>query len=168
MEAQMSDIGVVGPFERCEEFAGREAAERAVPQGTVYDYMCSSFLDGIINHVEIHVVLYLNRYRQYPHAWDGPVELDHVEQVIASLNAQPHTKYRAAGVIDDVVLLGSSENSYWMFWYDMDSSDCKVGRSTKNSDGFTAFVEECCDFIKSGHEIGGWSQLPAPKGWISW
>jgi len=120
-----------------------------IPIGILWSYISSTFLNGFINYVTIVKAFVLGRY----YAWDE--EINYTISVMdppGSFNwtekkcktkddlYQELVKKKAVFHVnpdydfqDDVVILAKAGNTeagicYFYFWYDMDCSDCCIGR----------------------------------------
>ena len=147
----------------------QDIALNPIPMNTLWCYVSSTFLNGFINHVTPLKVFVLDRY-----------EPDKTEK-IKKLKRQIHTKLSQFG--DDIIILSEiGENTYMFFWFDMDVSDCYIGRfETTDSkdeviDSLTNWLnkqkeenegEEFYEGIDNG--IWDYHELPLSflEGWIS-
>jgi len=139
----------------CREEYPDNVAERGVPQGTFYEYISSSFLDGFVNYVEIFAA-----YAVEP----GNAALSEYKEDIEEALDSAHTKFHDFGLID-VILLAETKNSFWVFWYDPDVSDCCIARCKKeiDKDEFRRL------FLLALLKNSTYMRLPKlPQGWISW
>lgn len=139
----------------CQEEYPDNVAERGVPQGMFYEYISSSFLDGFVNYVEIFAAYVL----QPPNA-----ALSEYKKDIEKALNNAHTKFRDFGLID-VILLAETENSFWIFWYDPDVSDCCIARCDKKVDK-EEFRRLFLLALLKDRTYMRLSKLP--QGWISW
>lgn len=127
-------------------------AGEILPLGTYYSYVSSTFLNGLLNYVIPFSVILLDRYS----SMDDLIEADDLPAYMepaGSLNwvkpteAMPKSKvvelYTQPGRTfhskldtfrDDILILGRVGNHYWFFWFDMDVSDCCVGRFITEDD----------------------------------
>lgn len=167
----MSKNTIIDYFD-CEVEYPSDIALNPLPMNTLWSYVPSCFLNGFVNHVEPLIVYVLDRYQ------------DNKTNEILTLKESYHTKLRQFD--DDIILLGKIEHSrdslnrFMFFWFDMDSSDCCIGRfetvdsnevvldSLKNwlkgevikNEG-RVFIEDCDNGILGFHElpksfINGW------------
>lgn len=96
------------------------ASLNILPMNTLWSYTSSIFLHAFIHDVEPLKVYVLDRYE------------DDKTDAILNLQNQYHTKLSQFG--DDIILLGKIENNsddlnkFMFFWFDMDVSDCCIGR----------------------------------------
>jgi hypothetical protein len=130
-----------------------EVAENAMPQDTFYNYIAHTFLNGIINYVYPFATYLILREADKD---VGQEEIDKVFQRV-------HThlgRFRA-----EVVVLAKTDNSFWIFWYDPDVSDCGVGRCSNEAITINEFEKLVLDRVEEldGRVI----RLPELKGWIS-
>jgi len=141
-------------FETKEEYPDN-LAERGVPQGTSYDFVSSTFLDGFINYVKIFAAFILDP----PYGGLG----EYKEDIEQALN-ETHTKFRDFGLLE-VILLAETENSFWLFWYDPDVSDCSISRCEKEvtRDEFRRL------FLIGPLKDETYMELSKlPHGWVGW
>lgn len=133
-----------------------------IGQNTFYDYVSNSFLDGLVNYANIQKAFIvggddLDRARYRTH-----------EELVASLNSQVHSKLNCG---QDVILLGNTDKSFWLFWYDQDCSNCALLRIERSFfQDFEQFVSSVLGFVKeSEHGRGSKPTLFEfePKGWIA-
>lgn len=104
-------------FETNEDYP-QDVAERGVPENTLYSYISSTFLDGVINYVKPIKAVMIERYDNNDNT-----------EVVAEFNKEHHSKL--AALPDDVLIAAQTKNDYWFFWYDKDCSDCFIGRFNK-------------------------------------
>lgn len=99
------------------EWYPKGVMDNLLPWGTLWCYISSTFLDGMINYVTIESAFVGNRYSP-----------DNSKSEILDLErGKFHTKLDVFG--DDIVILASiAEGKYAYFYYDMDVSDCSIGR----------------------------------------
>ena len=161
------DTRIFDLFERDEEYP-KNVAERGVQNNTLYSYISNTFLDGLINYVDVFWACVIERYE----VWDMQI----MKETITAVSSNHHTKYSA--YIDDCLLLAETDHCYWFFWYDRDVSDCMIGRMDKSiaikADLIAltkAFVESHDAPIERGENCEGitgrWMELPNPTGWAS-
>ena len=137
--------------------------------GTMYNYVSSTFLNGLINYVTPLKIYLLERYETF--------NQDKFDKIIA--NKQYHTKLDCFR--DDVMLLGETDGYYWVFWFDMDCSDCSIGRASKlaytKEEMLICFEEYVKSHIESNERpkdkdvecITGYHEIPLDflMGWLS-
>ena len=92
-----------------------------LPEDTIINYISGTFLNGFINYVKPIKAYVVQRYRD---DWENEV-LPEYEKV----QAEHHT--RLENIPDDKWILGETDKDYWLFIYDMDVSDCSIGRVSK-------------------------------------
>jgi hypothetical protein len=166
-----------------------------LPWNVKWRYISQAFLNGFINYVEPVKAYVLSRYT----SWDqfiGHVEIRdnfrlidfhgtklEVYEKIIEPGRMSHTELSC--LCDDIVILATpkdldvnSPSLYYYFWFDMDVSDCCIGRfKTHDSlevvvDKFTSHcIEQGVQLSKSyiGHEEQP-RELPIHffEGWVSW
>lgn len=109
-----------------------DVALNPLPMNTLYCYISSTFLDGFINYVTPLKVFVLDRY-----------EDDKTEE-IKTIKYEVHRKLSCLG--DDIIILAKIEsedepaiNRFMFFWFDMDVSDCQIGRFETTDKPFQVF-----------------------------
>ena len=160
-------------------------AGEILPDGTMYEYISTTFLNGFINYVEIQKAFLLARYARWN---DQDTDLGTREisirdggkwtkftgtkeenfQKLIAPGATFHSKLN--DLSDDVVILAKTKNTNeWVyFWFDCDCSDSCIGRfSTEDADEVVieAFSESCLSFSDNGEKS---REIPLHyfKGWI--
>lgn len=128
----------------------KEIAHNPIPYGTVWTYISSTFLNGIINYVKPISCFVIDRYtpddekigdRNFTvcnknefgkwHKWDGSKK-ELINVIISGEKEMYHTKLDCFG--DDIIILAKIEtenddtDKYIFFWFDMDCSDCSIGK----------------------------------------
>jgi len=150
-----NDEGFWKLFSNSEEYPDN-LAERGVPQDTLYEYVSNTFLDGIINYVEVFALYVLG---------PGYGELSEYEESIGEALKATHTKFREFGLLE-TILLAKTKNSLWVFWYAPDVSDCFIGRCDIEKVTKSRFEELFLGTIAKGP---GYKKLDRlPHGWIGW
>jgi hypothetical protein len=128
-----------------------EVAHNPLPYGTVWCYISSTFLNGIINYVKPISCFVLDRYtaddenvgdRNFTvrnkgefgnwHKWDG-TKKELINAITSGEKEMHHTDMNCFG--DDITLLAEIETNeddnkgrYMFFWFDCDVSDCCIGK----------------------------------------
>lgn len=122
-----------------------DVALNPIPYGTVWSYISSTFLNGFVNYVKPIACFVLDRYaedgeligdRNFTvcnagefgkwHKWEG-TKKQLIDAIKNGSKAMAHTKLDCFG--DDIILLTEIEpDKYMFFWFDMDVSDCSIGR----------------------------------------
>ena len=172
--------GFFGRFKDDREYPRDELAEEGVPQGMFYSYVSSTYLNGLVNYVRTRWVGVVQRYvndsdpGRHGDA-DDPIWDDAFEaRCLASADCG-HPDY--SKIPEDIWLLGETENSWWFFWSDQDSSDCCIGRFAKSDEELT--VEQLIVEVKAqahktqcdNHYVedppGKILELPIRNGWAS-
>jgi hypothetical protein len=105
---------IMNYFEDVIEYPDDIALE-PIPMNILWSYISSTFLNGFINYVKPLKIYVLDRY--------SPDKTDEIN----NLKSQVHTDLGQFG--DDIIMLCEIEpNKYMFFWFDMDVSDCSIGR----------------------------------------
>lgn len=139
-------------------------ADNAMPANTCYNYISSCFLDGIINYLNTYDALYLvHTYAKSP--TDKEAILQSAREKYAD---QYHPKFLKLHEECNVMVFGTTDLSYWLFWYDQDVSDCTVARGLRTSyqslddfiSQFLSWVDQNrlikTDFLPSNKSRKGW------------
>lgn len=133
-------------------------AECGVPENTLYNYVPNSFLNGFINHVTPIRAIMVERYGDDEDREQNPLS-------IQQFNKQPHADL--SELSDDVLILAETTNSYWLFWYDKDVSDCSIGRVNKTKNKRETVVRLFNEFIVSNELFDGHHYEIVLNGWVS-
>lgn len=119
-----------------------DIAENILPYGTVWEYISSTFLNGLINYTEPIAWYVIDRYNSKDNIinnnvfnknedfnwydWEGTKE-EYINTIINEKISTYHTDLNSFE--DDVVILSKiSKNGYMFFYFDRDVSDCCIGR----------------------------------------
>ncbi len=128
-----------------------------LPVGTLYQYVSSTFLNGIVNYCQPIQCYVLDRYTHR----NSIIELKYCdgkdwhtfcgEKHVAIENFRTGKFKNLNGTIscfyDDVIILGQlSDDLYIYFYFDYDISDCAVGRFETN-DNREKIIESIEDYI---------------------
>lgn len=157
--------------------------EEILPINTLWQYISSTFCNGFINYVTIKKAFLSCRYK----SWDQ--EIDSVSMYDNSkwtkFEGTKNQIYNIAiekGRIfhfdmsmfeDDVIILGKSKDNqkyWWYFWFDMDVSDCFIGRfETELPEN--EVIEDFTNYVKNNeaaNDLGEVKELPLHmfSGWI--
>lgn len=120
-----------------------------VPQNTLYQYVSSTYLNGLINYASPSVAILLN----------GTAE------DVAKLESQPyHSNYSN----HDVVVLGQTSDSVYYFRSNQDVSDCSIGRIDKAANNVT--LEDVLELVIPHLNTRFDSCVVLqnkPRGWVS-
>lgn len=181
----------------------KDVAYNPIPWNVAWTYISSTFLNGFINYVEPLACYVVNRYTKETedisdrdisicdrgsskwHKWNG-TKIELINSIISGNKEMYHTKLNCFG--DDIIILAKIEdefnnekgkNKFMFFWFDMDVSDCSIGR-IKTEDNEEIVIEALENWLtenfknnkshESEHEDeNGFHKLPLTflKGWIS-
>jgi hypothetical protein len=149
----------------------------------IYEYVSSTYLNGLVNYVTPVKIVLLERY--------DLIEKDSFAKQLEEAKQAPYTKLGIFG--DDILVLAHDEEvpGWLFFWFDCDVSDCCVGNfgagltQTEAEEEFMRFVaglvhdnaevmkavirKEKEDHPNYGTEcITGYVELPLDiwKGWV--
>lgn len=134
----------------------QSVAENGVPENTLYSYISNTYLAGFINYVDPIKAVMINRYRT-----DG---YNHEEES-TKINVRVHTDINT--LQDDVLVAAQTENDYWFFWFDRDSSDCVIGRFNKSRCTKDKYISLFDKLTKKHGYFGGGTWEINMTGWIS-
>lgn len=141
--------------------------ERGVPQDAYFECVSNSFLDGLINYTDP---------RKGFLVWKGSgstsdyydADIVEIEHLLEVYNNHPHSKFGIFGYSNayiEVVILSETDNSYWVFWYDPDVSDCGIGRSDKSRVSWSQFVDGMTVALNAHGVV---RKLDRMSGWMGW
>jgi len=94
--------------------------------GTWYEYVTSSYIDGIVPYLEPVKAVLLSRYDK-PVGPDDPISDEDFEKWCTQLGGR---KFINLG--DNTVYIGETTRYWWMLYLDCDVSDCRFGRLAKS------------------------------------
>lgn len=151
-----------------------------VPIGTRYQYVSSTFLNGLVNYVDNIKAAFVS-FEYCTDYTDKNGWHSHEEkygEIIRHLDIMTDNRYnqwyhtRLGDIGGCVLLIGELEDSWVIFEYDMDVSDCSIGRVSKEKYTYDDVLEYALYNLKYRHDyeecvIGRYAELPTPKGWIS-
>lgn len=139
--------------------------------GTYYNYVSNTLLNGVINYVKPIKVYLMDRYTE---------DLLKRHNAIRRFNTDPEFHTNLGAFEDDIILLAYEEESgfYWFFWFDYDCSDCSIGRFTTEDskeeviESFTQWVLErqknfCNYYHKEREGMAVELNCENIKGWVS-
>ena len=104
-----------------------------IPADTVYDYVVQDFVQGFVNHVSNHRIFLINRYGPAEHRETTLEPNETYRQLYERLAKQASRFHIKVGKYDDTIVIGESDSDFWIFWYDLDVSDCAVWRISKDT-----------------------------------
>jgi hypothetical protein len=140
------------PFKDTIEYPG-ELLIDGPREGILYDYAGSWYLNGIVNFTKPLAAYMLIRYCEGGHA----EAIAKIGDDFAGANVCGH---------DDVILLRTSHagQRLWVFHFDMDSSDCRVGwvaNTEENRVAMQAWLREQAEAMFANYQLQG---STAPEG----
>lgn len=181
----------------------QDVAYKPIPWNVAWNYISSTFLNGFINYVNPIACYVLNRYKQENediscrnisvcdrggfgnwYKFKG-TKKQLIDDIISGEKELYHTDLSCFG--DDIIVLAEIEdernnekgqNKFMFFWFDMDVSDCSIGRiKTDDDEGFVVnslenwLIKEFKNNSnhESDHSDGnGFYKLPNSflKGWV--
>ena len=126
------------------------------PDEFAWEYVSAQYLSGFVNYTEHVRVVGLIRYMREERSDD---------EASAELNKTlGEVHFNAGAYNDDIILLRSSENHWWGFYYDMDCSDCCIVKLRK--DRHT--IEDVLGLILPANDHGRPVENKLrPQGWIT-
>lgn len=146
-----------------------------IPINTLWWYISYTFLNGFINYVTPLKVFVLDRYSKPK------------TKEMLQYNGKVHTDFSCFG--DDIIILAKVESEYdlsrnvfMFFWFDMDVSDCAIGRFETTDKPYQVFDalknwleakknDNHAKFFMEDHDNGvlNYHELPTSfcNGWMS-
>ena len=95
-----------------------EIANNILPHNTTYEYISSTFINGICNYLRPFYVIGIERYEDWT--------ITPIQSAINRLKEKTNTDYSMFP--DDVLILATAGDYYWFIWADRDVSDCFIGK----------------------------------------
>jgi hypothetical protein len=156
-----------------------------IPPDYCYGYVSSSFLNGLVNYVTEKRVFIINRYGLEPKDQNSskypPLDTAAVTkkyQELADKMAETHHPRLGTTDSDDAILFGTTEDCYWIFWFDCDCSDCFIWRIYKETAECTyeqlieLFLQDLKDRYSDWQHVWTYPEaviveIPKVSGWIS-
>jgi hypothetical protein len=164
-------MGFLDLFKKDYEYPSDEIAKfGGLPQNTLYCYVSSTFLDGLINYVKPFKAFMIHRYVELP-------KEKYMDIFLEALKDQAHTNYSNAFVVvrkkieikhfsEEITVLAEGGGSYWCFNYDPDVSDCLIARCSTKLVTKEEFGSQFLAYIKD-RELEA-TEIPIPYGWVSY
>jgi len=143
-----------------------------LPLGEFWSYISSTFLDGFINYMKPLKMYTVLRYGVDVKTRDAVISLN-MERDLTHTNISNLSD-------DDIFILAKpieisgvkpNNNMFYVFWYDLDCSDCCIGRfvtSDLTEDviaGFLAWVKDIAN--DNGYEPIAELDVKLLRGWVS-
>ena len=150
------------------EYPERKLLLNGVKQDSKYCYVSNTYLNGFINYVDI-----ISAAMIYDYA--GEDEWNTFCENVDNLKDKYHTNVSDSDKFDTIVILGKSEDSYWIFVSDRDNSDCSITRlykeAFKNDDkAIKCFKASLSIFAEQVHpDDAKFKEIPTEyfKGWVT-
>lgn len=118
----------------------KEISHNPIPYGTVWSYVSSTFLNGFINYVRPIYCCVIDRYtpddEEIKYNDFNGTKKELLDLILSNKFDIHHTKLNCFQ--DDIIILARilTENNdldkYMFFWFDMDCSDCCIGKFETN------------------------------------
>lgn len=166
----------------------KDIADNPLPFGTLYQYVSATFLNGFINYINPLYCFLLDRYtsptenikskeafmergcNQLYVDYDG-TKGDLLNKILKDDYEWYHTTLDIFQ--DDIIILGklpNTDDGYIFFWFDMDVSDCFIGRF-KTDDKVEEIYLTILNALEESQDkktIFGYHELPKSflTGWI--
>ncbi|QWU13375.1 hypothetical protein SAMN04487895_10338 [Paenibacillus sophorae] len=139
----------------------RNLAETGVPINTCFDCVGYDYLDVTLKYTKVFYAAMIEHYDKRT-----------AEQKEAIYNDIINKEYRYQQyydiVEDHVVFLSESKNSYWIFYYDPDVSDCLIGRVEKSRISKEEFKSKYIKHLESKKHKESYCELPLNKYAFTW
>jgi len=175
----------------------KNVADDPIPYGEAWVYISATFLNGFVNYMKPFGCYVINRYKKEDaDISDNNVSFGNwtkfkgtkkelIDLIISGKKEVYHTDLRCFS--DDIIIVGEIEDGisddngkYIFFWFDMDVSDCSIGRfkTSDTKEEILKSVENWLheDYVENkNHEelhddnTSGYHKLPLSfiKGWVS-
>ena len=161
-------------------------SEDILPYATMYCYVASSFLNGLVNYSKPIKAFVLGRYTRWDEVVDHELSIQDPPGSFKWTKKTFATKDDLYGQLiikdqgfhvkldndfqDDVLMLSVDDDGvYWFFWYDQDCSDCCIGRFV-TSDPVDSVVDEFSRYVH-GLSVNEYGEREIPvhyfSGWLS-
>lgn len=160
----------------------KQIAHEMLPYDTVYAYVSSTFLNGLINYVKPVKVFQIDRYTQDHEIIENVVYKERkiftgpkaeLRKLVLEEKVQFH--HTNLGVFqDDIVILAEIETKlndglgrYMFFWFDYDVSDCCIGKF-ETEDSKEEVIESLINWLDKEEDFEGYTELPNSfvQGWV--
>ena len=149
--------------------------DEVFPYGTLYEYVASWVLDGIVNYPEHVAGAVLAQYSEGTDVLSFSPSSQTVQELRKKVLAWNKEEDVWCGSLyelfdDNVALLSYEEetDAYWLFLYDCDSSDCSIGRfkTTDSREEVLNEFEEYLEFLA----WNSWIPLNVKRlnSWVKW
>lgn len=124
--------------------------------GHCYCYVSDTLLNGIINYIKPIKAFLMDRYNEDLLSKNKALEL-------FNSNSESHTNLSIFR--DDVIMLAYEKESkfYWYLWFDMDCSDCVIGRF-KTEDSEKQVIKSFEEWVKDTQKTFCDDYHPERKG----
>jgi len=138
-----------GVFDGGQDYPDMKALlDTGLPPGEFFNYVTSTYLNGLLPYLKPVRVILLERYRNQPDAEDPADRPITDEEIEATFKAMYHTDLDKFG--DDVIFVGETEKYWWVLHLDQDVSDCSVGRAPKEDTDCGGMFRRKTDNFVSG------------------
>lgn len=146
------------------EYPNSENLFNGIPINHGYDYISSTFCNGLVNYIEDKQLVLINRYKEE--------EFDDLVNKFVNQSEQDwyHTDLNKYG--DDIFVFGvdskTNPSSYILIWFDCDVSDCCIYRFDINDfGGMHHFIELMKKWLENLESINNFKFIQRkPNGWI--
>lgn len=117
------------------EYPSNEMLLNGLKDGDCITYVSSTYLNGLINYVDIIDAWMIKRYLKSKNDIEYVATKDQKSweescEYVDELTDDPlhfHFKHSSSN-FDDMIILAKGADSYWLFWDDCDCSDCSIMR----------------------------------------
>ena len=135
--------------------------DNPIPYGEVWTYVSSTFLNGFINYTDPLACFVIDRYtspdkEEIQFKEFKGMKKDLIESILSNDFKMVHTKLNCFD--DDIIILGKIDsndelfNSFIFFWFDMDVSDCSIGKF-KTSDSEEDVIQSVINWLDNEKEF---------------
>lgn len=146
------------------EYPSREMLFEGVKKDSAFHYVSHTYLNGLINYTKP-----IKAFLMFDYVYQSD-DKENILNKIESLSEQNwfHTDLGSFGT--SAVVISELEDSYVLFFYDADVSDCSIYRINK-SYSFNDILSFTLSEMKCRQEFENptcdeYIELPLPQGWI--
>lgn len=119
----------------------KDIVNNPIPINTCWHYISSTFLNGFVNYIKPEILVLLDRYTspndQLVFKEETYTKSELLELVV---NGKLSTAHTNLGMFeDDIIIIGKDRSNpdsdiYMFMYFDMDVSDCSIGRFSTTDD----------------------------------
>lgn len=157
-------------FDNDIEYPSNTQITNGLPIGTIWSYLASDYLNGLVNYINIfhgimiryYTPLEINTYDSRNVTWEKACK-----DVITKFDS--HTDLSEANQYDDILILGETLDSYWLLWRSVGGSSSIIGRigkyQVKDKQELIEILHNSVPELTDNHKE--YLVLPEFVGWIT-